>query len=161
MTPAPAHHRDHGGGASAAGASTPDKDELKRAIADFTPTLLSEIAENWAEAVAREGGNTKNKSTQLRRFYNEVCHWHEQAGRAGRSFAEILPFVLMIKAKVAYAQARGHVGDIYYAMICAGLEAIHKGKSEEEQRQRLEGLKLFLEAFTGFHAAEEKSKGQK
>lgn len=156
MTPAPAHRGNHGGGAPAAAAAPSKKsDELKRAIADFTPTLLSDIADEWAKAVAREGGNTKNKSTQLRRFYNEVCHWHEQAGRAGRSFAEILPFVLMIKAKVAYAKARGHVGDMYYAMICAGLEAIHKGKSEEEQRQRLERFKLFLEAFTGFHAARE------
>ena len=159
MTPEPAHHRGHGGGAPAAATTTPDRNELKRAIADFTPTLLSGIAENWAKAVAREGGDNKNKSTQLRRFYNEVCHWHEQAGRAGRSFAEILPFVLMIKAKVAYAKARGHVTKAYDDMICAGLEAIYEGESEDDQRQRLERFKLFVEAFTGFHAAREKSKG--
>ncbi len=161
MTPAPAQNRGHGGGVRAGDAGTPDRNELKRAIADFTPTLLSNIAENWAKAVAREGGKNKNKSTQLRRFYNEVCHWHEQAGRAGRSFAEILPFVLMIKAKVAYAKARDHVTERYNDMICAGLDAIRGGESEDEQRQRLERFKLFLEAFTGFHAALEKSKGQK
>ncbi|GIX15843.1 MAG: hypothetical protein KatS3mg119_0029 [Rhodothalassiaceae bacterium] len=136
----------------------PDVERLEAAIARGDPDLYSDIAEEWAKAVAEEGKREgrKNQSTQLRRFYNEISIWNERANDRRRDFADILPFVLMVRAKVAYAKGRKNVTDIYEKMINAGLQAIRAGKDTEEQRKRLMRFKIFLEAFTGFHGAMEK-----
>ncbi len=130
----------------------PDEKSLETAIAQGDPDLYSGIAEEWAKAVAGDGGDSKNQAAQLRRFYNEILMWDERA-ETGRDFSEILPFVLMVRAKVAYAKGRGHVTATYERMINTGLKAIRVGEGADEQRRRLKRFKTFLEAFTGFHGA--------
>lgn len=155
MTTSVQAHGGHGarqGPADAGSSDGPDDSRLEVAVAKANPDLYSDIAEEWAKAVARDGERVKNQSAQLRRFYNEICLWDERAD-GGRDFAEILPFVLMVRAKVAYAKGRGHVTNIYEKMINAGLKAIRAGADSHEQRMRLRRFKTFLEAFTGFHGA--------
>lgn len=155
MTPsAQAHGRYKGrlrNGHGAAGGG-PDAGHLEVAVAEGDPDLYSGIAEEWARSICAEGGNGRNQAAQLRRFYNEICLWNERAD-SRRDFAEILPFVLMVRAKVAYAKGRGHVTDGYESMINAGLKAIRAGENGQEQRHRTRRFKTFLEAFTGFHGA--------
>lgn len=116
--------------------------------------LFSDIAESVAYSIKyttnREGKtvkNQKNKNAQLRKFYDELVMWNDkvQQDRVDRKvkFEELLPFIKMLKAKVAYASGRGHVDtnfkDIFYRCI-----------DQIESDESLKYSKLFMEAVMGF-----------
>ncbi len=95
-----------------------------------------------------------NKSTQLRKFYNELVMWVEKVQQQPGKFQEFLPFIKMLNAKVAYANGREHVDDKFVLLVSACLEQIKEGS--EEDRKAFINMKLFLEAVLGFHKAVEK-----
>lgn len=108
------------------------------------PRLFADIAEEKARAVAHSGGREVNKSSQLRRFYDELVMWQEKVGSSDERFAELQPYICMLKAKVAYAKGRGHVDASFEALLrrvvdqCTGAETLRQAK-------------LFLEAFMAFY----------
>lgn len=111
--------------------------------------LFSDTAKELAIVIAENGRNDKgkNKSTQLRRFYDEVCLWQEKVGHDESKFKENLPFIKMIAAKAAYANGRNLVDDSY-------LSFIEKGLKQVDSLQKFNTFKTFMEAFMGFYKCE-------
>jgi CRISPR-associated protein Csm2 len=117
--------------------------------------LFADIAQEKARVIAEAGGGRKNKSTQLRKFYDELVMWHdkvafEQSKEAkDLKYRELAPFIKMLTAKVAYAKAREHVDECFEKLFSHVIRHIADADS-------LIHAKLFMEAFMGFYKAQEK-----
>ena len=129
--------------------------------------IFSEVAKEKAFEIFQcgldqRGTQTKNKSTQLRKFYDELVMWTEKvhAGiklEPGQKSSDVreeryrqsAPFIKMMNAKVAYAKGRNHVDATFEAMFSHCIKAISDADS-------LKHAKLFMEAFMGFYKAQEK-----
>ncbi len=92
-----------------------------------------------------------NKITQLRKFYDEICMW-ESKNRNLQAFAENLPFVKMLNAKVAYARSREYVDDKFVILISECLSQINE--VDETGVTQFKNFRTFFEAFYGFYRAE-------
>jgi CRISPR-associated protein Csm2 len=110
------------------------------------PELFSTIAKNAAQRIA-QGGSRFNKSSQLRRFYDELCMWEEKTAREPEKFAEYLPFIRMLNAKAAYAEGRGLVNRDFVSLLQHTL-------MEANSAETLTICKYFWEAFMGFYKQE-------
>ena len=106
--------------------------------------LFSETANECAKAVAENGGRDKNKGTQLRRFYDEVCLWEEKVRVNESRFNEFLPFIKMLNAKVAYAKGRNLVDSSFTGMMETCLKQV-------DSPSTFYSFKTFFEAFMGFY----------
>lgn len=109
------------------------------------PRLYSDIAEAAAHAVAG-GQRDRNKYTQLRRFYDELSQLEGRVGGSRERFEALLPFVQMLKAKSAYAQARGLTDANFDALLRHVVDQV-TGVGELRQ------ARLFMEAFMAFYRA--------
>lgn len=124
-------------------------------LADIPATLFSDIAQDKARVVAEAGAGRKNKSTQLRRFYDELVMWHERVhfertpAKRQERYQEVAPFIQMLVAKVAYARGREHVDECFETLFAHVIRQISDADS-------LRNAKLFMEAFMGFYKAQEK-----
>ena len=116
----------------------------------LAPELFDKVADRAAEIVAKE----KTKTSQLRRFYDELVRWDEKIN--GRSedarsrLRESLPFIRMMNAKAAYAngrriEGRPLVGKSFVTMLRACLKQIN------DDPAALRNCRLFFEAFMGFY----------
>ncbi|MDP2365194.1 MAG: type III-A CRISPR-associated protein Csm2 [Ignavibacteria bacterium] len=108
--------------------------------------LFNNTAKQEAQNVAA-GGDRVNKPTQLRRFYDEVVMWENKTTLHPDKFAEYLPFIRMINAKVAYAKGRNLVDERFVGMMNECLKQV-------ECAETLRTFKLFMEAFMGFYKQE-------
>lgn len=131
---------DHGGRYS------PSQPKLVN-IKEVTRTLFSDDALKAAEACQDKN---QNKSSQLRRFYDELVMWQEKvfAGNAGKEtrqerFDDCLPYIQMMRAKVAYAEGRKLVNNAFSVMFDNLIKQI-------DSPETLKTARLFLEAFMGF-----------
>lgn len=120
----------------------------QKVLLKLEPPLERDLFSRQAELAARKcrSSKTENKSTQIRRFYDELVLWHEQVKTAPdpeAKFREIEPYLQMLWAKAAYAKARGLIDKEFYDLVKELLEGI-KGPVS------LENGKLFFEAFLGF-----------
>jgi CRISPR-associated protein Csm2 len=115
--------------------------------------LFADIAQAKAKAIAGEGGGRKNKSTQLRKFYDELVMWHDKIFTHGvnrdEKYKELAPFIKMLCAKVTYAKGRDHVTAGFETLFSHVIRAVNSPET-------LKQAKLFIEAFMGFYKAEEK-----
>lgn len=115
--------------------------------------IFSDIAER--AAVWIKEGKDANKSTQLRKFYDELAMWNERVQQARESrqakFDELLPFIKMLKAKVAYARGRKHIDDKF-------LEVFNRCIDQIQSVETLREAKLFMEAVMGYCKLEEVKK---
>ncbi|CAH1904260.1 CRISPR system Cms protein Csm2 (modular protein) [Candidatus Nitrotoga sp. HW29] len=107
------------------------------------PELFNGTARKVAEVVSTSDKN-RNKSTQLRRFYDELVLWETRANQQPAKFDEYLPFIRMINAKAAYAEGRKLVNRTFVNLLQQTL-------AEVEDPQTLTACKLFWEAFMGFY----------
>lgn len=127
-----------------------DKERI-RLTGDLPTDLFSQVAEDAAKDVAKwdgsKAGRDASKPTQLRKFYDEICMWNDKSERDSNRFKEYLPFILMLKAKVAYSKGRKHVNDTYKEMLNHCLGQLE----QKPEPGTLRNLKLFMEAFTGFY----------
>ncbi len=112
-------------------------------IKTLTKELFDTIADKCAETIA-ESSDSVNKPTQLRRFYDELVMWHERAARSDEAFQDALPFVYMMKSKVAYAKGRKNVDATFQCFINNLIGQINDQKT-------LNNAKLFMEAMMGFY----------
>ena len=117
--------------------------------------LFAKIAEDKAVSVAQAGAGRKNKSTQLRKFYDELVMWFDKVhlertkDAKANKYTEVAPFIKMMNAKVAYAKGRDHVDECFEQMFSHLIRQIDGPDS-------LKHAKLFMEAFMGFYKAQEK-----
>lgn len=118
--------------------------------------IFADIARDKARLVATAGEGRKNKSSQLRKFYDELVMWQEKVGLEPTAdarrerYQELAPYIKMLTAKVAYALARGHVDPCFEKLFAHVIRQIRCPET-------LKHAKLFMEAFLGFYKAEEKS----
>lgn len=118
-----------------------------RLTAPLPRNLFSDQAEEAAQRCSCAGGN-RNKSAQIRRFYDELVMWselvqQEAAENREARFREVEPYIQMLRAKAAYAKGRDLIDDNFREL----LERIVRNINSPES---LENGKLFFEAFLGF-----------
>jgi CRISPR-associated protein Csm2 len=116
-----------------------------------TADLFDEVANQTAITIADSGD--KNKSTQLRKYYDELCLWDKKLSqimeddKANEFYKNNLPLIKMLNAKVAYANGRKLVDDNFVKLVrhCLGKEQL------TEDKESFKTCKLFFEAFMGFY----------
>lgn len=110
------------------------------------PKLFSDVAQACARAV---GGRWRddNKPSQLRRFYDELVSIQTRVGSDTARLEAQLPFIQMLKAKVAYAKGRKRVDANFEALLGKVVDQI-------VDVETLKQAKLFMEAFMGFYKVE-------
>lgn len=112
-------------------------------FANKSADLFDEVARETAECIAQ---NRKgNKSTQLRKYYDEICMWDQKIRQHPDNYAEYLPLIKMLNAKVAYAKGRDLVDQNFIDLIRHCLSQVTADK------KTFETCKLFFEAFMGFY----------
>lgn len=113
--------------------------------------LYADVAKAKAEFLAKNSGD-RNKSTQLRRFYDELGLWNDKVNGTGlpeeraARYREFAPLIKMLKAKVVYAKGRNHVDGNFVALFCHAIDQVKDPRT-------LGQAKLFMEAFMGFYKA--------
>ena len=108
--------------------------------------LFNSIARRAATTIA--DNRKSNKSTQLRKFYDEIILWDSKATMHPNQFQEYLPFIRMMNAKVAYANGRNNlVDENFVEMMSHCLKQVTSVKT-------MQTFKLFMEAFIGFYKLE-------
>jgi CRISPR-associated protein Csm2 len=115
---------------------------------DLDPELFNGIALNTAKTLAATG-REQNKSTQIRRFYDELLMWEAKVTQNPEKFGEYLPFIRMLNAKAAYAEGRKHVDNNFTVFMQHCLQQVTDDKT-------LRTFKLFFEAMLGFYKLEKK-----
>lgn len=105
--------------------------------------LFSTQAEHAAEEVSR-ASKEMNKSSQLRRFYDELVMWQEKVGGSDEKFTDCEPYIRMLKAKAAYAKGRKHVDANFRALFDRLID-------QSTNAATLRQAKLFFEAFMAYY----------
>lgn len=108
-------------------------------------TLFDKDAEDVANGLhnAPDAGRDKNKSTQIRRFYDELVGWQERIGNDDEKFKQNVAFVKMLNAKAAYAQGRKLVTKEFVDWFRDCVKQVDNPRS-------LKHFRLHFEAMLGF-----------
>ncbi len=117
------------------------------------PALFFQTAEKMAEDIDRDGKadrGEKNKSTQLRRFFDELVRLNIQAQAKKEDWVMIKPRVHMIVAKAAYAKGRNLVTQKFVNLIRDGI-------SQVDSLEDLQVFTNFFESFMGFYKSYRKN----
>lgn len=117
---------------------------------DKSAEIFSDIAQRAAKHI--KINKNVNKTTQLRKFYDELTMWNDRVqlvreNKQGK-FQELMPFIKMLKAKVAYAEGRKHVDKSFSEVFNHCIDQINNVET-------LRDAKLFMEAVMGFCKLEE------
>ena len=112
--------------------------------------IFSDIAQRAAKHI--KTNKNLNKTTQLRKFYDELAMWNDRVqlvreNKQGK-FQELIPFIKMLKAKGAYAEGRKHVDKSFSEVFNRCIDQINNVET-------LRDAKLFMEAVMGFCKLEE------
>ena len=116
-----------------------------------SPELFDKTALKAAQIIAEN--RSKNKPTQLRRFYDELVMWDTRINQPTgdddrkRLLDDSLPFIRMMNAKAAYADGRGLVDRNFKELLQKCLGQVKDPKS-------LRNCRTFFEAFLGFYKFE-------
>jgi len=114
------------------------------------PGLFDTQAEQIARELHEEAGYTqKNKSSQIRRFYDELIGWQERIGGDDEKFKQYEAFIRMLNAKVAYAKGRGLVGDRFDSWFRECIRSTTSAKALDHFRLHFEAVLGFLKAIRG------------
>lgn len=120
---------------------------------DRSDDIFSKTAEKAAEQI--KTNSTQNKTTQLRKFYDELAMWNDrvQAKREQKEieYQNLAAFIKMLKAKVAYAEGRKYVDENFSKIFNQCIDQIHSAETLRE-------AKLFMEAVMGYCKLYETSK---
>lgn len=118
-------------------------------VKPLDPELFNSTAHEAARRVALRDGRPKNenKSTQLRRFYDEIVLWDTRVAQQPEKFDEFLPLIRMLNAKAAYAQGRKLVDAVFVNLLRDTL-------AEVKDAETMANCKRFWEAFMGFYKLE-------
>lgn len=123
---------------------------LKKSDAAFGPETFSSVAEEAARRCSKS--SEINKSSQIRMFYDELEGWYAKVAAAddpAKKFSDVLPYVRMMRAKLAYAKGRKLIDAEFFNIMSVCIEKVVDVES-------LMHCKLFFEAFLGFRKALEK-----
>ena len=111
------------------------------------PDLFDDAALAVAQKLDLEAGRSnKNKSTQIRRFYDELVSWQERINGEPEKFKQFEAFIRMLNAKVAYAKGRGLVGDEFERWFRECIKATTSATALNHFRLHFEAVLGFLKA---------------
>lgn len=121
--------------------------DRKQKIID--PTLFSDKAEKLAERIAKSGEDrrgklAKNKRSQLRKFFDEVVRLDGIVKADPKEWDNILPYINMLVAKAAYAEARNNITSGFTAFLKDSIAQVKDPKD-------MSVFTSFFEAFMGFY----------
>lgn len=117
-------------------------------LKEIDAELFSGVAHETAIVLAdKDKRHATNKSTQLRRFYDEIIMWENRVSMHPDKFNEYLPFIRMLNAKSAYALGRKLVDKNYVKLLEHCLKQV-------ETPETMRNFKLFMEAMMGFYKQE-------
>ena len=123
------------------------KDREKNII---NPLAFSETARKLAEEIDREGGKSKNKLNQVRRFYDAIFNLNTQAQTLkdetlkDKAWNMIEVQLHRQIALLHYAKGRGLVTESFVSMMEELIKAVRN-------REDLKVITSFLEAFMAFY----------
>lgn len=120
------------------------KDKSKKQI---DAELFSDKANKLAEDIYKEQQQSRgkaNKPTQIRKFYDEVLRFDSMLKTNPADFDNILPYLKMLNAKVAYAMGRDLVSKGFKDFISTSLNQI----KDKDDFDAFAGL---FEAFMGYY----------
>lgn len=115
-------------------------------IQKVTPDLFLRVAENKAEELKRNG----TSSTQVRKFYDEVCKLEDalnvcKKGEQDEKFKKVQLALCMLVPKAEYARARKGV-DVCSCFV----DIIRKCVEQVRNRDDIRNFRLFLEAIVAY-----------
>ncbi|MBF0345883.1 MAG: type III-A CRISPR-associated protein Csm2 [Nitrospirae bacterium] len=120
------------------------KDKDKTLI---NPDLFSGKADEIAKKLTsdrKESRDKSNKSSQIRKFYDEVIMFNRRVKDNPSEFEKILPYLQMLNAKAAYAEGR--------ELISSGFkEFIKKNITQVTEAKDLDVFASFFEAIMGYY----------
>ena len=122
------------------------KDKSKNEV---NPLAFSELAQEIARKIHEEGLNRrgkpeKNKSTQLRKYYDVVFNLNQRAKMTASNWNAILAQLHRQLALVHYAKGRNLVTDSFVKMMDELIKAVNN-------REDLQIITDFLESFMAFY----------
>ena len=105
----------------------------------------AELFNREAESVANKLAQARdqNKSTQIRRFYDELVGWQERINGDDDKFKQHEAFIKMLNAKVAYAKGRKLVDEQFESWFRDCIKTTTSAKA-------LDHFRLHFEAVLGF-----------
>ena len=110
--------------------------------------LFNRDAEDYAIKF-NQAANHLNKSTQIRRFYDELVGWQERIQGDPDKFKQYEAFIKMLNAKVAYAKGRKLVDDQFEAWFRECIKSTTSAKALDHFRLHFEAMIGFLKALRG------------
>lgn len=126
-----------------------DADLFDKTAEQIAKALNEPIKRSFDKHEKREvdkPAKSANKSTQIRRFYDDVLGWEEQlVSKNYQNYNELLPLIKMLNSKVAYAHARDNVDDQFRDFINHCIRQL-----KTDQPQTFKHFKLLFEAVLGF-----------
>ncbi|ABI60435.1 type III-A CRISPR-associated protein Csm2 [Nitrosomonas eutropha] len=108
-------------------------------------TLFSKDAKDIAELLNKD--TSKNKSTQIRRFYDELVGWQERIGTDEQKFKDYEAFIHMLNAKAAYAQGRKLVTQEFVEWLNSCIKQVTDTRTLNHFRLHFEAMLGFLKFF--------------
>ncbi|MGB9736094.1 MAG: type III-A CRISPR-associated protein Csm2 [bacterium] len=119
------------------------RDKTKKQL---DPDLFSTKADELANQIAQKNkiNNKLNNPTQIRKFYDEVIRFNSIVKTNPNDFENILPYLKMLNAKVAYAMGRGLLSEEFKDFISTSLNQI----KDKDDFDAFAGL---FEAFMGYY----------
>ena len=110
--------------------------------------LFNDKAESVATELSQAGGNM-NKTSQIRRFYDELVGWQERVNGDDEKFKQYEAFIKMLNAKVAYAKGRKLVDDRFESWFRDCVKSTTNAKALDHFRLHFEAVLGFLKALRG------------
>lgn len=108
-----------------------------------------------AQELGSSGGRRSNKSSQIRRFYDEMLRFEQSLrGRTQAEFDNVLPFIRMINARAAYASERKSEGGTLVTREFT--EFLRALLSQVKDHNSLRHACFMFEAVIGFSAKDAK-----
>lgn len=110
--------------------------------------LFNSEAESIANILHQAPGHM-NKSTQIRRFYDELVGWQERIDGDNEKFRQYEAFIKMLNAKVAYAKGRKLVDDRFETWFRDCIKTTTSAQALNHFRLHFEAVIGFLKALRG------------
>lgn len=109
--------------------------------------LFNKDAED--KAILFSQSRNANKSTQIRRFFDELVGWQERIGDDDVKFKALEAFIKMLNAKVAYAKGRGLVDEEFANWFRDCIKSTTSAVALKHFRLHFEAVLGFLKALRG------------
>lgn len=110
----------------------------------MNPDYIVVYAKNIARSLEKEGGNMKNKRTQIRKYYDYCIRVRDKLSRAGNDFSYVEADFAELLPKVSYAKSRSTVTDLFVEFIDKNINAVKDAKDYRAFLKHFESIVAFM-----------------